>query len=83
MNYAINDKTFFKREKESSKLRMGGESWSINLGLIADKPIERFVYRTEEKEYQITFAEAIAHGFKRLLGGEMKLVVPIKFWKQN
>jgi hypothetical protein len=71
-----------KKEKESSKLRLGGGSWTINMDKLdrMAEPPDVFLYMTERGYYQITYQEAFEHGFIRCMGGEMKLIVPIKNW---
>ena len=75
-------KTFVKYEKEADKLRMGGGSWSINLDTLpADA--EAIIYITETNKYYITLADAWTYGFSRTLGGEKKLIVPLKSWQRE
>lgn len=74
---------YSKKEKESQRLRIGGGSWSINLDELYGKTIETVEYITEKKTYTIEFDKAMDKGFVRYLGGEKKLVVPIKYWSVN
>lgn len=75
----IEGTTYIKREKEDAKMRMGGGSWTINL---MDVPgfITHFRYITEKYVYEITAVEAHFKGFERVMQGEPKLIVPIKYW---
>ena len=68
-----------KKENENMKLRMGGGSWSINLDEVP-KAAEVVEYVTPQRTYQIRTEDAFAHGFIRILGGERKLIVPLKYW---
>ena len=79
----IRDGVYFKQEKEKDKLRMGGSSWSINMDELAEKDVHTYVYCTEKAHYIISTLDANEHGFMRILGGERKLVVPVKFWKEQ
>ncbi len=75
------DDKLIKNEKESSKLRIGGGSWSINLDKVSLSGVSTIEYNTEKHTYTISTRDAISKGFIRFLGGEKKLVVPIKFWE--
>lgn len=74
----VGDK-YIKREKESEMLRMGGGSWTINLGWVGTT-IKEVVYITERATYKIKLDNAMANGFERQFQGERKLVVPLKHW---
>ena len=74
-------KTYVKREKETSLLRLAGGSWTIKLDELEGKDIEKIRFMTDAVIYDITLEEAFAFGFERWLGGEKKLVVPVKHWK--
>jgi len=72
-----------KYEKEASKLKMVmGGAWTINLNLVNLDEIDLIVYETKKYIYSITKKEASNIGSRLLLGGEMKLVVPLKYWKK-
>ena len=79
--YIINN-TYYKHEKESGKLRMGGGSWTINLKEIDDS-ILTVRYKTEKAIYQIQLSAAEKKGFVKQFKGEPKLVVPIQYWKKE
>lgn len=70
---------YSKYEEENQKLRLGGGSWSINIEKLpaGTKVVE---YITPVHRYVITLKDAFTHGFTKTLGGERKLVVPIKKW---
>ena len=84
----ITDRVYKKYEKESAKLKMvKGGAWTINLDelclrdlLLRD--IELFVYETKKFIYSISKEDALNVGTRLLLGGEMKLVVPLEYWKK-
>ena len=81
----IND-TYVKNEKEKSKLRMGGGSWSIPYELVSKSKhlhVKDILYRTPKVLYTITIDSALSKGFILSLGGELKLVVPIKHWTKE
>jgi|TARA_R100000234_G_scaffold116925_1_gene94636 sorbitol-specific phosphotransferase system component IIBC len=80
MKQFIKDGVLTKYEKESSKLRMGGGSWTINLDEVSLESLTKIVYITNRYRYSISKKWAIEYGWTKLLGGENKLVVPIKFW---
>lgn len=72
--------TWVKHEKEKDKLRMGGGSWTINLD---ELPIGATAveYWTDGGDmYTISLSHAHDHGFIRIMGGERKLIVPLKWW---
>ena len=73
--------TLYKKEKESAKLRMGGGSWSINIDKQDLAKIKTIIYQTEKHKYTISTKDAMEHGFVRILGGEKKLVVGLKYWE--
>lgn len=77
----IKDGIYFKKEKEKDLLRMGGGSWSINLGEVDLETIKAIVFCTEKAHYIASPVTAALHGFKRELGGEEKLVLPLKHWE--
>ena len=64
-------------------LRIGGGSWTIKLDEIEGRGIQRIRFLTDAASYDITVEDALLHGFERELGGERKLVVPIKHWQMQ
>ncbi len=80
----IKDRVYKKYEKESSKLKMvKGGAWTINLSelnLTDLHNIVLFVYETKKYIYSISKEAALNVGSRLLLGGEMKLVVPLEYW---
>lgn len=79
MKGTIIENEYIKRESEKDKLRMCGGAWTINLGWL--KPgVDKIIYITAQDTYRITLDQAILHGFKRKLGNENKLVVPLEHW---
>jgi len=81
MRGTIKDRIYHKFEKEKQKLKIGGGSWTINRDEIYGKLIDKIIYETDIRIYEISMDEAISKGFGRILGGEHKLVVPIRCWK--
>lgn len=79
MRGTLSDDTYTKKEDESNKLRLGGGSWTINLDELPDEA-QTIRYVTSLRAYAIGRDDAFEHGFVRQLGGENKLVVPLKFW---
>lgn len=79
----VQNRTFWKNEKEKDRLRMGGGSWSINLAEVDFDKVDGIVFCTEKAHYLISVIDAKLHGFERFLGGEPKLVVPVKYWKEQ
>lgn len=79
----IEDGTLYKKEKEKSKLRIGGGSWSINLDIVDIIKVKQIVYETEKHKYTIDANKALDVGFVRHLGGEKKLIVPIEYWEKG
>tara|TARA_R100000995_G_C3481880_1_gene124429 strand:+ start:786 stop:1046 length:261 start_codon:yes stop_codon:yes gene_type:complete len=79
----ISDGVLVKYEKESSKLRMSGGAWSVNVDKFDLESINRIVYITEGYRYDISKDDAISVGYFRSLGGENKLVVPISKWNKE
>lgn len=81
----IQNGIYHKFEDEKQKLRMSGGSWSINLqDIVAARDKGQFVrvveYETDKAIYRIDFVTATQRGFRVMLGGEAKLVVPLKHW---
>lgn len=78
----LNGSIYTKKEDEKQQLRLGGMSWTINL---ADLPKEATLieYITPISRYVISREDAFAHGFIRNLGGEDKLIVPLKWWTEG
>ena len=70
---------YAKTESEKDKLRIGGGSWSINLDTLP-KGTQHIKYDTEEATYELSMQDALIKGFTRVLGGENKLIVPLKYW---
>jgi len=70
---------YIKRESEKDKLRMGGGSWTINLGWLRPG-VDKITYITLKDTYSISLKDAMLHGFKREFKGENKLVVPLEYW---
>lgn len=79
----ISNGVLVKYEKESSKLRLSGGSWTVNVDKFDLGLINRIVYITEGFRYDIDKDDAISSGYFRNLGGENKLVVPIENWKRT
>ena len=79
----IKDGKYFKFEKESQILRMGGGSWTVSLGEITEKPIKQIIYYTPSHTYHIDFPLAVEKGFMREFRGEPKLVIPLKYWTKK
>ena len=72
---------YYKQENEKDRLRMGGGSWSINYDDVDFDIVETIVFCTDKGHYIISATKALLQGFDRILGGERKLVVPVKHWK--
>ena len=71
-----------KYEKESSKLRMAGGSWTVNVDKFPLAKYHTIRYITRQYVYEIDSESALANGFYKNLGGENKLVVPLKHWRK-
>lgn len=71
--------TWIKHELKKDILRMGGGSWTINFD---ELPIgaEKVEYWVGSDVYTIDLAHAHDHGFIKVMGGERKLIVPLKWW---
>ena len=80
MQQWVEGNKLIKLEKETSRLRMGGGSWTINLDLLPDN-VSVIEYRTHVARYTIDLAWAKEKGFERNFQDENKLVVPIKNWR--
>ena len=78
----IKDYVLIKYEKESSKLRMSGGSWTINVEKFPLAKYHTIRYITRQYVYDIDTEDALSKGFFKNLGGEKKLVVPIKHWRR-
>lgn len=83
MHGVVIDGIYYKHEKEKDRLRIGGGSWSINRAEILGKDVDTFVFTSEVAKYIITHKDAVKHGFIRTLGGEDKLVVPVRYWEEK
>lgn len=82
-NLEIDINVYHKYEKESSKLRMiPGGAWTINLSTLNIENICTFIYETKTYIYIISYKDALKNGQKMVLGGELKLVVPLKYWEK-
>ncbi len=81
MHGIIVNKTYTKKESEKDKLRLGGGCWTINLAEISGYEIEKIEYLTSDKLYSISFNDAMKKGWVRNFQGEMKLIVPIRYWE--
>lgn len=73
--------TYVKREKETSILRMGGGSWTIKIDELEGRQVSLIRFITAVASYEITLEDAVANGFEKILGGEAKLIVPVRHWK--
>jgi hypothetical protein len=83
MKQFIKEGTLTKYEKESGKLRMSGGCWTINMDKVKLESLQDIVYITERYKYEIPKQWAVKNGFMQMLGGELKLIVPIKYWVKN
>ena len=87
MHGIINNLIYYKKEKESAKLRMNGGSWTINLAEINQLSKKHGLPKkinivTEKNIYEIDCVDAFKNNtFIKILGGEVKLIIPIKLWK--
>jgi hypothetical protein len=92
-SYKLVGRRVVKKEKETSRLHRFGYAWSINL---KETYVSRFlqgfydelVYVTPQHKYSVDPMTVWNHGYfpmkdkkVRLLGGEVKLIVPAKFWR--
>lgn len=82
MRGTLKDGIYTKHEDEDQKLRMGGGSWSINLDELPEGT-QVIEYITPKTSYVISKGDARRHGFVRVLGGEKKLIVPLKWWNEG
>lgn len=82
MKYSLKDGILHKYEKEESILRMiPGGAWTINLQQWnLNDGISGIIYETTDYIYKITTSEAVRFGKVGYLGGEKKLIVPLKHW---
>lgn len=82
MRGILDGSVYMKQEAEEQQLRLGGNSWSINL---QDLPEEATLieYITPLTHYVITREKAFKRGFVKVFNGEKKLVVPIKYWYEG
>lgn len=79
----IKGRIYKKYEKESSKLKMvEGGAWTINLEKVNLFLIDIIIYETKKYVYSISSNQAQGIGSTMLLGGEWKLVIPLKYWKR-
>ena len=81
MRGVIENNTYKKSEKESSKLRFvkPDGAWTVLMKIINNKDVEKIEYRTEKNVYRIDKNDTGT--FDRVLGGEHKRVVPINKWQ--
>lgn len=82
MRGTVKGRIYTKYEDENQKLSMGNGSWSINLEELPPDT-ELIEYITEDITYVIRRKIAFKHGFVKILGGEKKLVVPLKWWQKG
>jgi hypothetical protein len=83
MREYIDNHTLVKHEKESSKLRLSGGAWTINLDRVNLEDFADIRYHTEKNVYYIPKSIATYYGYVREFRGERKLVVPLKYWDKN
>ena len=83
MEGTINNRVYHKYEKESSKLRIiVGGAWTINLDIVNLSEIDIIIYETKKNMYRISKEKANEVGISNVLGGELKLIIPIVFWEK-
>ena len=80
MHGYVKENVYFKYENEDKKLRMGGGSWSINMGEVP-ATVDLVVYTTDLATYSIKMTEARKHGFIKSFQDEVKLIVPLEYWE--
>lgn len=75
---------YLKVEREKTKLRMSGGSWTINRNDcdLTDPTLKVIRYVTELATYEITKEDALLYGFPMTFQGESKWVVPVKRWTE-
>lgn len=76
----VSGDSYYKYENEKGKLRMFGGSWSINLAFVS-ADVKQFIFETDKAVYVIDKDTAFKSGIRRVLGGEEKLVIPIRLWR--
>lgn len=82
MRGTLTGKIYTKNEDDNQQLHLGGESWTINLQELPGEA-EIIEYITPTSRYVISRQDALKYGFIRNLGGEDKLVVPLKRWQED
>lgn len=82
MHGKLENNIYIKHEDEQQQLRLGGQSWTINLEVLPEEAI-LIQYVTPLNIYVISRKDAFKYGFERKLGGERKLIVPIKHWQEG
>ena len=83
MQGTIINRVYHKYEKESSKLRfISGGAWTINLDIVDLKNIDTVIYETKKNIYRISKQKANEVGISNILGGELKLIIPLIFWEK-
>ena len=81
MKATIKEGTLHKYEREETKLRLLGGSWSINIGEYDLTEVDTIIYETTKTIYKIDKNKAKEKGFIRTFKGEPKLIVPISSWE--
>lgn len=82
MRGVFKDYIYTKFEDENQKLKMAGGAWSINLDDLPDEAV-LIEYVTPTNRYVINRYDAFKHGFERVLAGERKLIVPLRWWQEG
>lgn len=82
MRGTIDGEIYIKHEDDQQQLRLGGNSWSINLQDLPDSAT-LIQYITPSMSYVITRDKAFKHGFIKVFNNEKKLIVPIKHWHEG
>jgi hypothetical protein len=82
MHGIVKDNIYVKYESDQQQLELGGNSWTIDLQELP-QDIMLIEYITPKTRYVITRTDAFKHGFIRKLGGEDKLIVPLKWWAEG
>lgn len=84
--YDKEKRTAYKHEKESGRLKFvkPDGAWTINKeDVAAFEGVDIFEIRTELATYSCPADVALSKGFLKTLGGEVKLIVPMKNWRRD
>jgi hypothetical protein len=78
--FTVENRIFHKKELEKDIIKKFGGGWTVNPQHVDFSAVDYIWYHTEKDVYRISVADVNKYGIEREFKGEVKYVVPLKYW---